>query len=72
MRNSEWQELEAVQLVPGDIVKVSTGDLCPADLRIVKIQSISLMAGQAALTGESVSVKKTIEPMGADAQMLQD
>jgi len=72
LRNSEWQELEAVQLVPGDIVKVSTGDLCPADLRIVKIQSISLMAGQAALTGESVSVKKTIEPMGADAQMLQD
>lgn len=45
LRNKEWQEIEAVQLVPGDIVKVVTGDLCPADMRVVKINSISLMAG---------------------------
>jgi len=58
--------------VPGDVVKVSYGDACPADLRLVKIESISLMAGQAALTGESVSVRKTTDAMPANAQMLQD
>lgn len=58
--------------MPGDIVKVRTGDCCPADLRVVKIESISLMTGQAALTGESVSVRKTTDAMPPSAQMLQD
>jgi magnesium-transporting ATPase (P-type) len=51
---------------------VRTGDCVPADLRIVEIKSISLQAGQAALTGESVSVRKTIEKMTDEANMLQD
>lgn len=44
----------------------------PADIRVVEVQSIALQAGQAALTGESVSVQKTIKTMGKDATMLQD
>lgn len=72
MRDGEWINDEAVNLVPGDVVKVSTGDCVPADLRIVEIQSIALNCGQAALTGESVSVRKTTQAMGADAKMLQD
>jgi Ca2+-transporting ATPase len=72
MRDGEWITDEAVNLVPGDVVKVATGDCVPADLRVVEIQSISLNVGQAALTGESVSVRKTKAAMGLDAMMLQD
>jgi magnesium-transporting ATPase (P-type) len=42
----------------------------PADLRIINIKSISLQAGQAALTGESVSVRKTTDQMSDNANML--
>ncbi len=67
-----WGTIDAIDLVPGDVVAVHTGDCVPADLRIVEILSIALQAGQAALTGESVSVQKTTKIMGEDAQMLQD
>ena len=42
----------------------------PADLRVIEIQSISLQAGQAALTGESVSVQKTTPELGESAKMI--
>lgn len=70
LREGNWSELETTKLVPGDIVEVRVGDISPADLRIIEIKSISLMAEQAALTGESDSVKKTIKAMGSDAKML--
>lgn len=58
--------------MPGDIVKVATGQCVPADLRILEVQSISLQAGQAALTGESASVQKVTDTMPDSALMLQD
>ena len=36
-RDGEWITEEAVNLVPGDIVKVAMGDCVPADLRICEI-----------------------------------
>lgn len=42
LRDGEWATIEAVNLVPGDVVQVNTGDCVPADLRIVEIQSIAL------------------------------
>jgi len=39
---------------------------------VIEIQSISLQAGQAALTGESVSVLKTVNELGDSAKMIQD
>lgn len=44
----------------------------PADLRVIEIQSIALQAGQASLTGESVSVHKQTGPLGDSAKMIQD
>jgi Ca2+-transporting ATPase len=61
LRNGEWKKLDAKDLLPGDVVEVKCGDCVPADLRVIEIKSISLQAGQAALTGESVSVQKTIK-----------
>ena len=49
-------EILMSELVPGDIVSLSAGDMIPADCRIV--HSIDLFIGQSMLTGESVPVEK--------------
>ncbi len=55
LRNSEWQQVLASQLVPGDIIRIRTGDFMTADAKI-----IDGMAGsdQSALTGESMLINK--------------
>ena len=53
---SRWCELPIDRLVPGDIVKLSAGDMIPADLRI--LQARDLFVAQASLTGESLPVEK--------------
>lgn len=72
IRDGKWLTEESKNLVPGDIVRVKVGDRIPADLRIIKLYSVSLMVEEAPLTGESVSVQKTTKPMGQDATLLQD
>lgn len=59
----EVQWIKASELVPGDIIEVSVGDRVPADTRIFKIFSTSLKVDQAILTGESLSVLKTADPI---------
>jgi Mg2+-importing ATPase len=51
------QELDIKQLVPGDIIHLSAGDMIPADIRIM--QSKDLFVSQAMLTGEALPVEKT-------------
>ncbi|MCE1254262.1 MAG: magnesium-translocating P-type ATPase [Anaerolineae bacterium] len=56
VRNSEKQEIALNELVPGDIVFLSAGDMVPADLRL--LNSKDLFLNQSALTGESMPVEK--------------
>lgn len=56
MRDGRLVEVPASTLVPGDIVKLETGDLVPADGRVV--ESVNLRSQEAALTGESVPISK--------------
>jgi magnesium-transporting ATPase (P-type) len=72
LRDGRWQTIEAINLVPGDIIRVKTGECVPADCRVAEITSIALQVEQAALTGESVSVSKSIDRLGDDAATLQD
>ncbi len=53
---SRYVEIPLDQLVPGDIVKLSAGDMIPADLRV--LQARDLFVAQASLTGESLPVEK--------------
>jgi len=56
VRNGMEIRIPAADLVPGDIVLLETGDRVPADLRL--LQTVNLEVEEAALTGESVPVKK--------------
>lgn len=63
LRDGKWVQIEARNLVPGDIVEVTQGDKIPADLRMVELKTITLKADQSILTGESDPVNKTINPI---------
>ena len=56
VRNGKKIKLPFKDLVPGDTVILSAGDMIPADLRI--IESKDLYVGQSTLTGESDAIKK--------------
>lgn len=64
-RDGEWRDVDSEILVPGDIVRVRSGDRVPADLRL--IESTNLQVEEAALTGESVPATKHVDAVGADA-----
>lgn len=64
IRNGEHQVIESRELVVGDIVEIETGDSVPADLRLV--ESVNLKIQEAALTGESLPVEKTIGTIADD------
>lgn len=54
-RESSWQVIPARELVPGDIVRMRSGDIIPAD---VKLLTGALTVDQSALTGESKDAEK--------------
>jgi len=56
LRDGNWGEIPRRELVPGDIIRLTAGDLVPADARL--LQTIYLHVQQAALTGESLPVEK--------------
>jgi len=55
-RDGAWKDVEARLLVPGDVVRVSFGNIVPADLKLVAGDYLSV--DQSALTGESLPVDK--------------
>lgn len=59
------REIPMQELVVGDIVKLSAGDMVPADTRLIK--SRDLFISQAVLTGESLPVEK-YDTLGAVAE----
>ena len=64
-RAGEWVELDAAELVPGDIIRLRSGDRVPADVRL--IDAVNLRIEESALTGESVPTDKRVEPVDTNA-----
>ncbi|UTT57857.1 cation-translocating P-type ATPase [Cellulosimicrobium cellulans] len=64
-RDGAWARVDADDVVPGDVVRVRSGDRVPADVRL--IQATNLRVEESALTGESVAAAKSVAPVGADA-----
>ena len=63
-RGGEWMEIPADSLVPGDIVKLVTGSKVQADMRV--LESNQLLIEEAALTGESEPIVKTVDAIEKD------
>jgi magnesium-transporting ATPase (P-type) len=61
LREGRRVTIDAAELVPGDVVLLEAGDRVPADLRLLRARN--LRADEAALTGESVPVDKSPEPV---------
>jgi H+-transporting ATPase len=58
LRDGQWREIEAIQLVPGDVIRLRLGDIIPADAKLIEGDYISI--DQSALTGESLPVSKKV------------
>jgi len=67
LRNGEIQKIPSVELVPGDIVLLQSGDKVPADLRLIRCRD--LQVDESTLTGESVPVQKDADPLPADTPL---
>ncbi len=55
LRDSLWQTLNAAEVVPGDVIRVRSGDFVPADFKIVDSEAT---VDQSAITGESLPIDK--------------
>lgn len=60
LREGKKQKIDAVQVVPGDLVYLEAGSFVPADGRI--LDAVDLRIEESALTGESVPVEKHAHP----------
>jgi calcium-translocating P-type ATPase len=65
VRGGETRLVPSEDLVPSDIVLLESGDKIPADLRLIDVKN--LRTEEAALTGESVPIDKTTEPVAERA-----
>lgn len=60
LRDGAWAEIPLRQIVPGDVFRLSAGDVVPADARLLDSRNLSVQ--QSMLTGESLPVDKTATP----------
>ncbi len=58
LRDGSWSELPRRGVVPGDVVRLSAGDLVPADARLLTARDLHVQ--EAALTGESMPAEKEV------------
>jgi len=67
IRDGHRVTVAAEDVVPGDVVVLEAGDRVPADLRLIRQRSLRI--AEAALTGESVAVEKSVDPVAADSAL---
>ncbi|MDV2685370.1 calcium-translocating P-type ATPase, SERCA-type [Alkalihalophilus lindianensis] len=69
-RNGVWQKVLSTHVVPGDVVKLSSGDRIGADIRLTSANG--LRVEESSLTGESVPVQKHASPLDTKDATLGD
>ena len=67
LRDGIESSMPARDLVPGDIIRLRTGDKVPADARLIEV--MNLKVDEAPLTGESESVEKVIFPLSQEGEV---
>ncbi|WP_425405138.1 cation-transporting P-type ATPase [Hwanghaeella sp.] len=67
IRDGRRQTVEGEKLVPGDVVLLEAGAKVPADMRLLEVAGLKIQ--EAILTGESVPVEKSVDPVSVDAAL---
>ena len=67
LRDGVRREIDAAELVPGDIVLLASGDRVPADLRLIEVKDLKVE--EATLTGESMPASKSTDAVEMDASL---
>ncbi len=70
-RDGTWREIPRRDVVPGDLLRLTAGDLVPADARLIESRDLSVQ--EASLTGESLPVDKQaglVDSSAADERSL--
>lgn len=67
IRDGELRKCPSRELVPGDVVQLVSGDKVPADLRLLDCKSLQI--NESALTGESLPVEKSPDPVAVDCPL---
>jgi len=67
LRGGTETDMPARELVPGDVILLTTGDMVPADARI--IEEFNLRTNEAPLTGESNAVDKIVDRIDGDVSL---
>ncbi|MDP2934018.1 MAG: HAD-IC family P-type ATPase, partial [bacterium] len=65
IRDGIEREIDAAELVPGDIIHLAQGDRIPADGRLLFVNDLQI--DEAILTGESLPVSKSVDPVNEEA-----
>ena len=69
LRDSRPREIDALEIVPGDILVLTHGQKVPADARVIEAHSLRM--DESALTGESVGVDKSPGPVATDTPLAE-
>lgn len=70
LRDGAWQEVNADDLVPGDIIRLRLGDVAPADVKLLEGEYLSI--DQSALTGESLPVTKKVDDPAYSGTLIKE
>ncbi|MEA5452964.1 cation-transporting P-type ATPase [Leptolyngbya sp. CCNP1308] len=69
LREGQPLRIPSRDLVPGDIVMLTSGDKVPADLRLLRVRTLQI--DESALTGESVPVEKSVQVLPEDTSLAE-
>ena len=67
VRNNQTIEIDAVEIVPGDILELEAGDVIPADARVVSFSELKV--DESPLTGESLPVEKNNKKLEKETEL---
>jgi H+-transporting ATPase len=56
LRNNKWQNIKSKYIVPGDVIRLTPGEIIPADAKVIKTDN--LLVNESVITGESLSKEK--------------
>ncbi len=68
-RDGEFVTLDVVNLVPGDVIRLSLGEAVPADVRLIEVSGLE--CDESILTGESTGAEKSPQPVPAGTELAE-